>query len=229
MEMAQVAHRRRGATLPRHLPGCWPKGYDKRKLRLVSIYKAKLEGEVYASEAFTWHLFNGERPQNLKPIDALPSYRLDRLLDRCLPGWKEIFQRRWTPLDLLKMSNHCADAAFLNMVHMYKTVLGQKGFPQGLFAWPPGEWAAKYHSRKRQNVASAPAPEGADGPAAKRRRLSSKTGCQPALSCSGSSSSSRPAKRGCQPVQSDATSSMQGEASCGVLTLVDKWASDSRL
>ena len=25
---------------------------------------------------------------------------------------------RWTPLDLLEMSDHCADAAFLNMVHI---------------------------------------------------------------------------------------------------------------
>ena len=127
--MAQAAHRRRFGELPRHVPGCWPKGYDKKKLRCITVYKLKTEGASYASEAFTWHLFRGERPQHMMPLDALPSYRLDKLFERCLPGWKTVLGKRWTPLDILKMSEYCADAAFLNMVHMYKRTLGTKGIP----------------------------------------------------------------------------------------------------
>ena len=148
--MAQAAQRRRKAELARHLPGCWPKDYDKKKLRTITVYPSKTEAASYASEAFTWHLFNGERHQNMKPLDAAPSFRLGILFDRCLPGWKTIFQQRWTPLEMLKLSDYCADAAFLNMVHMYKRVLGSKGFPPDVFAWPPTVWVTSFHSRKRK-------------------------------------------------------------------------------
>ena len=53
------------------------------------------------------------------------------------------------------MSDMCADAAFLNMVHLYKKVLGANGFPHGVFAWPPFAWVRAYHDSKRKKEVEA--------------------------------------------------------------------------
>ena len=41
---------------------------------------------------------------------------------------------------------------FLNLVHMYKRVLGKKGFPPGRFEWYPLAWASAYFQRKRRQA-----------------------------------------------------------------------------
>ena len=123
---------------------------------------------------------------------------------------------------MLKLSDYCADAAFLNMVHMYKRVLGAKGFPQGVFAWPPTEWVTEYHDRGRKRKDSEPTVEGNDAPPVKSRRLSCKTGPSvPAAegkdkppaknrpSSSGSSSSSLPAKRSSTLAQSSSSTALE--------------------
>ena len=123
------------------------------RLRVISVHESKKEGVAYASEAFTFTLYGGVRPQNMLPRDAPPSWRLAKLFDRCLPEWRTLFEKRWSPLDALQLSDYCADAAFLNMVSMYKRMLGYQGFPSDVFEWPPKKWLAKRHARERKPAA----------------------------------------------------------------------------
>jgi hypothetical protein len=203
--------------MPKHLPRCWPKDYDKNQLRSISVHQSKNDAPAFASEAFTLHLFDKKRPQLMTPLHNNPVHRLRLLFDRCLPGW-QIFEKRWTPLDMLNLCDHCADAAFLNMASMYKRQAGHKVFPEGVFDWPPADWLAKQF---RSKSATLPAPlvqEETGEAASKRRRLTCKTdgavlaeersGSTAPATSSSSSSSTRPAASsatlaaavpGCQP------------------------------
>ena len=187
--MAKEAERKVGCEMPVHLPACWPKNVDKKTLKNITAYKFRVEPVSYASEAFSWKLFNEKRPQEFTPLHAAPSTRLGKLLDDCLPGWGKLLGKRWTPLDLLKLSHNCADAAFLNMVHMYKRVLGPKVFPPDVFEWPPHEWLASYHSKKRLRGTKTLVVAGSLEPATKSRRLSGKTAASPSVLIDSSSSS----------------------------------------
>ena len=55
-------------------------------------------------------------------------------------------------------------------IHMYKYVLGPDRFPDGVFEWPPTQWLAEYHARKRRRGTSIIAPSGDDEPAKKALR-----------------------------------------------------------
>ena len=82
-------------------------------------------------------------------MNAQPSWRLAKLLEALLPGLELILKHRWSAPDLLSLSGNVADAAFLNAVHMYKHVLGER-FPTGVSDWPPTAWLQSYHERKER-------------------------------------------------------------------------------
>ena len=95
----------------------------------------------------------GGKPQNVHPLQAAPAWRLRRLLDPLLPGWEQVLRSRWSALDLIQISDNIADAAFLNVVHMYKKVLGNR-FPPGVFEWPRKRWLKTYRERKARAAAA---------------------------------------------------------------------------
>ena len=227
MELA--LHRRRKSAFPKQLPRCWPKNYDKKQLRSISVHQSKSATPAFASQAFTWHLFEEKRPQALTPLHADPVHRLRLLFDRCLPGWK-LFETRYTPLDMLVLCDQCADAAFLNMVSIYKRQCGHKDFPPGVFDWPPTDWLAKQFHTKSETVPISIVTEETGEAACKRRRLSCKTtdsgSPMPATSSSSSSSScpaassasSAAAVPGCQPSLSRSTLAAKGSGSTKAAT-----------
>ena len=94
-----------------------------------------------------------------------------------------------------------ADAAFLNVVHMYKHVLGNH-FPNGVFDWPPTSWLKSYHERKERVRDS---KRECDEPDSKRRRLVGKTGIEmetlavPARHQLQAADGTRAEAGGCQP------------------------------
>ena len=135
-----------GSHLPRHLPRCWPDMKHKQDLRRLDGETAKGAELVFASEAFTFVLYGGQ-PKAIHPLHAAPAFRLKHFLDPLLPGWEELFKPKWSALDLIQASGYVADAAFLNLVHMYKRVLGNS-FPRGVFEWWPTEWLKSYRQRK---------------------------------------------------------------------------------
>ena len=157
--MADAAGRRakavrdKKADLPRHVSGCWPSNVRKNELRLVNGQKSKGEETVFASEAFLWKVYDGMKPARVHPLNAAPAWRLCNLLDRVLPGWAYILGHRWSALELIQGSNHILDAAFLNAVHMYKRMLGNR-FPRNVFEWPPQEWLTTYRERKSKAAAA---------------------------------------------------------------------------
>ena len=81
------------------------------------------------------------------------------------------------------MSAYIVDAASLNAVHMYKSVLGIE-FQRGVFQWPPDEWLKKYQAKRAPEVDNqlktdktakkVPVPDSGRQPGAKRG-----SGCQP--------------------------------------------------
>ena len=79
-------------------------------------------------------------------MNSQPSYRLNNLLDKLLPGWQQVLGCRWTASDLLQMSDHIADKAFLNVVSMYQWMLKDR-FPPHVFEWWPTEWLKAYRAR----------------------------------------------------------------------------------
>ena len=180
----------KSVKLPRQLPKCWPPGVVKKTMRRLIVQKTKVEGEVYASEAFLWKLYDNRRPEDVLPLEAKPSWRLAKLLERRLPGWEQLFKSRWSATDLISLSGNIADAAFLDIVHMYKAMIGPH-FPTGVFDWPPTEWLQSYHERK-ERVRDSKAH--CDEPEKKRQRLLGATavkektrtvaaGCQPTPAC----------------------------------------------
>ena len=76
---------------------------------------------------------------------------MKHLLDALLPGWEEALGRRLSALELIRMSAYIVDAASLNAVHMYKSVLGIE-FQRGVFQWPPDEWLKKYQAKRAPEV-----------------------------------------------------------------------------
>jgi hypothetical protein len=187
--------------LPRHVPRCWPHGVRGLPLRKCLAPKSVNDQVTYASEAFLLKLYNNSRPDMTHPMDAQPSWRLAKLLDKRLPGWELIFKRRWSATDLLSVSDSIADAAFLNVVHMYKHVIG-KHFPDGVFDWPPTSWLKSYHERKERVRDS---KRECEEPESKRRRLVGKTGIQmetlavPARHQLQADDDTRAVAGGCQP------------------------------
>ena len=91
-------------------------------------------------------LYGDRRPENINPLDAVPSFRLNAHLSSRLPGWAPLFKSKWSALSLLTSSGNVADAAFLNVVHMYKRMLGQS-FPTGVFEWPATHWVQERTKR----------------------------------------------------------------------------------
>ena len=134
------------------------------------------------------------------------------------------------------MSDCCADAAFLNMVHMYKRMLGPKVFPKGVFDWPPHEWLASYHAKKRLRGTNALVVAGSEEPATKSRRLTSKTAASSSApssssshtgaSSSSTSKTSTDAKPGCQLAESVAPVLDETPESTE-LSLASKWGLDT--
>ena len=238
-------------ALPRHVPGCWPAGVGKKQLRKLVAPRSKVEGDVYASEAFMWKLYKNARPQDVHPLDAQPSWRLARLLETRLPGWERIFKGRWSAVDLLAVSGDIADAAFLNVVHMYKHMLGER-FPTGVFDWPPTEWLQSYRERKERVRDS---KTHCDEPDRKRQRLVGTTGVEEETRAEAagrppkSADKTRAEAAGCQPkparktvadvLARDGRSSTASSSSSStvlpgastappaMLNIVDKWSMDT--
>ena len=75
---------------------------------------------------------------------------------------------------MITLSGNIADAAFLNVVHMYKRMLGER-FPTGVFDWPPTEWVKSYRERKERVRDS---KTHSDEPEMKRQRLLGATGVE---------------------------------------------------
>ena len=83
-------------------------------------------------------------------------------MDELLPGWEPLFKPKWSASDLMSLSDNVADAAFLNAVHIYKSMVG-KHFPTCVFDWPATEWLQSYRERKsrvRRNKAHPDEPYG---------------------------------------------------------------------
>ena len=235
--------RKKTTSLPRHVPGCWPKEVGKKDLRKVVAPRSEVEGDVYASEAFIWKLYGNRRPQDVHPLDAQPSFKLARLLEQRLPGWERLFKSRWSALGLITVSGSIADATFLNIVHMYKHMLGSN-FPAGVFDWPPREWVQSYSERKKRVAA---AREHGEEPEGKQRgRLGAadveeKTrteaaGCQPKRAAAGcqpkrAAAGSKPKRAGDGHGSSASSSSKEAHrestAPVGMLKLAEKWGVDA--
>ena len=67
-------------------PDVGQSGVEKKQLRKLVTNRSGVDGDVYASEAFMWKLYEKRRPQDVHPIDAQASWRLAKLLERLLPG-----------------------------------------------------------------------------------------------------------------------------------------------
>ena len=169
-----------------------------------------------------WKLYNNSRPQDVHPIDAQPSWRLARLLETRLPGWERIFKRRWSATELIAVSGNIADAAFLNVAHMYKHMLGER-FPTGVFDWPPTEWLQSYRERKE---AVRDSKTHCDEPDRKRQRLLGATGveekarAESTVQPSKSADKARAAATGCQPEPANITktkSARTADAKCAAV------------
>lgn len=139
-----------------------------------------------------WKLYGGMKPHSVHPLKAAPAWRLNALLDALLPGWYQTLGRRWSALELIQMSGHIVDAAFLNVVHMYKHMLGSR-FPSGVFEWPPDKWLKTYRERK---VAAAACDSRL--PRTTRVANQAKSGCQPREGASECRVANQ-VKSGCQP------------------------------
>jgi hypothetical protein len=103
---------------------------------------------------------------------------------------------------LLTVSGNILDAAFLNMVHMYKAALGDR-FPKGVFDWPPTEWLQSYDDRKKRVRAE---KKLCDEPDRKRQRpmtaigVEAKARVEAAGRPSKSAEKTRVQSAGCQPL-----------------------------
>ena len=108
------------------------KRHQGEDLRKVVVARSKADGEVRASESFMFLLYGGVSSKHVAPMEAQPSWRLAELLRKQLPGWERIFHKKWTAAELIAVTGNILDAAFLNMVHMYKAALGDR-LPKGVF------------------------------------------------------------------------------------------------
>jgi hypothetical protein len=194
--LTEVAGRRRLNRFPSRLRHLWFADVKRSSLRMILPQRAGKEALVYASETFTWELFAGKRPQDLPPLVAHPVHRLKLMFNACLPGWEQLLPRRWTIGNLLGLSDHVADHAFLRGVWAYSRIIGKEHFPEGLWQWPPKAWDASSSTkdpRRPAVTASASAtrapcsrpPTRAEGPAAREAPPLRKRKSEPPVSASG--------------------------------------------
>ena len=132
--LAAVQRRlRQRAPLPSPLPDLWPQSVKSDRLRMISVHRNPAEPRVYASEEFSWELYDGKSPgQVRKEIGAPPTALLTLLNKRC-PGFADLFRYRMSAMDFLSAAGQIADAAFLKAVWAYSAVLRRRNFPEGLF------------------------------------------------------------------------------------------------
>ena len=112
---------------------------------MVHCHRTSQQPKIYASERFSWELFNHRRPQDMRPVDCDPVCRLRWLLQDCCPGYRGLFEtsdlvtkhksRRWPSSALMQQSGNVADLAFLRGVWLYTSVMTPMHFPHGLHSW----------------------------------------------------------------------------------------------
>ena len=62
---------------------------------------------------------------------------LYRLWERCMPHARHIFTGNVTPLRLLHVNDYIMEKTFVYGILCLSKWLGDKKFPQGVYAWPP--------------------------------------------------------------------------------------------
>ncbi len=140
---------RRGYKLP--AMGCpvqiaMAPGREGKPYVMVLNKELPRQPKVYASESFSWELFNHRRPQDVDLLNADPAYRLRVVLYACCPGYRGLVEKydhgskgdkiRWPSSALMQQSGYLADLAFLRGVWLYTYVMTPKHFPHGLHSWP---------------------------------------------------------------------------------------------
>ena len=226
-----------------------------QNLEPVHIYKKSKDPQIYASPNFTKVLFNGGRPQEMRPTDAVPHTRLQQLLGQCLPGYKHVVSH-YHAADLLRHAQ-VADTAFLRGVWAYTYVVGKEVFPLGLDSWPPPDVTASSEPSEPPSCSSVPPAKRRVGTEAASStthcgagsKASSSTSRSPALSVGKAMSSAKRARTqavseaACSHAQRGAGSKPSISSSCSSAPalprrvpgsigtepggLLNKWATDA--